>query len=771
MNANSSGKRNSLTGNFDDTTCRGSARLVRLRALRKSWPGLWPVLLGLLAGCAANDAGSGVRPAALRPLPVEWQRPLARPCISLGREGEFDSHHLHAPAVVLSETQGRIHYRMFYCGSGPEPNRLFKIGLADSRDGLAWQKRPGGPVLAFGDGKTSLVTPSILRDPAAGEAGERGRLRMWVAAVDFNTDEKKHLLYHSTSDDDGITWSPLQGPLMPDVYAPSVLKIDGAYRMWYVDAAAKPWCIRTADSADGLSWRVHPEPCLVIDQPWEKDALFYPHVRCDGSRYLMWYGSYLSSNHDSTALGLAVSSDGLYWRKYHANPVITPDPKRPFESNHCTSQSVLPYYGDLGGAVQDRGRLRDASTGWTGYQIWYATGTQDAGKYKYFSIATAISFSMGLAVPPVSATTAVPVTTQPAFSMSMQQPNDPRIEPLSFLTRYGQERTPQYHFAARNERELRDWNAEAFRAELVKTIGLPQVGRPPLRVTPGPVDPCDGYTRHAFTIETAPGLYVPAFLLVPEGAKRRRPAILCSHGHGYGMNDLVGLKEDGTPREPGADPGYERDFALQAVRAGFVTLAFDQMGFGRRRDVDFNKQQNLWNACEQPSKNAAHFGMSMTGIRVYDAMRMIDFLETRPEVDPRRIGMTGISGGGLVTQFTAAIDKRVRAACVSGFCNRYEGCILSLHHCIDNYVPGLGLIADNDDVACLIAPRPLLIEGGIQDPIFPIAATRAAVAKLERCYRLNGAADRLEANLFNGQHVFDAAKTWDFFRKHLSMAE
>ena len=69
-----------------------------------------------------------------------------------------------------------------------------------------------------------------------------------------------------------------------------------------------------------------------------------------------------------------------------------------------------------------------------------------------------------------------------------------------------------------------------------------------------------------------------------------------------------------------------------------------------------------------------------------------DFLQSRPEVDGERIGMVGISGGGLVTQFTAALDDRIKAACVSGFCSRFEACILSIHHCIDNYVPGLGAV-------------------------------------------------------------------------------
>ncbi len=358
------------------------------------------------------------------------------------------------------------------------------------------------------------------------------------------------------------------------------------------------------------------------------------------------------------------------------------------------------------------------------------------------------------------------------FSMSAERANDPRLEPLRYLERYGKEHPPEMAFDAKDAAAWKRWRRD-LRKRLCESIGLSGMhpGGPPatqprkLRVTAGPVEQCDGYRRMAFTIETGPGLYAPAFLLIPDDLKEPRPAILCSHGHGIGMNDLVALNEKGEPRP--YKEGYHHDFAIQAVKAGFVALAFDQMGFGRRRDIDFHKQQNMWNHCEQPSKNALHWGLSMTGIRVWDAMRMIDFLRSRPEVDGRRIGMVGISGGGLVTQFTTALDDRIKAACVSGYLNRYEACILAIHHCIDNYVPGLGPLANNDDIACLIAPRPLLIEAGRQDPIFPIAVTEEAIRKLRRCYKVAGAPDALETDVFDGPHEFSGAKTWSFFSAHL----
>jgi hypothetical protein len=189
------------------------------------------------------------------------------------------------------------------------------------------------------------------------------------------------------------------------------------------------------------------------------------------------------------------------------------------------------------------------------------------------------------------------------FSMSAERANDPRLEPLRYLEGYGKEHPPELAFDAKDASAWKKWRRD-LRKRLCETIGLPGMddsGRPAveprkLRVTAGPVAQCDGYKRMAFTIETGAGLYVPAFLLVPDGLKERRPAILCSHGHGIGMNDLVALTEKGEPRP--YKEGYHHDFAIQAVKAGFVALAFDQMGFGRRRDIDFHKQQNMWNHCE-----------------------------------------------------------------------------------------------------------------------------------------------------------------------------
>ncbi len=160
---------------------------------------------------------------------------------------------------------------------------------------------------------------------------------------------------------------------------------------------------------------------------------------------------------------------------------------------------------------------------------------------------------------------------------------------------------------------------------------------------------------------------------------------------------------------------------------------------------------------------AFQLGASMLGLRVFDARRMLELLGAQPEVDARRLGMAGISGGGTITFFTTVLDERVRAAMISGYFNKFSA-FMQVPHCIDNFVPGMAAVAEMPDSGCAIASRPLLISQGEEDPIFPIAATREGVEKLRAAYRLHGAEERVEEEYYPGGHTFSNARAWDFFK-------
>ena len=173
--------------------------------------------------------------------------------------------------------------------------------------------------------------------------------------------------------------------------------------------------------------------------------------------------------------------------------------------------------------------------------------------------------------------------------------------------------------------------------------------------------------------------------------------MICVPGHGRGVDDIVGIDDEGRERTDKA--GYQHDFAIQVVEAGMAAVAIEPMAFGCRRDP-LNAAQGLSRkGCEPVAGGALMLGETMIGWRVWDVMRTIDYIATRPELDASRVGCMGISGGGTATLFSAALEPRIRAAMVSGYLNTFRDSIGSLAHCIDNYVPGILNWAEMYDVA------------------------------------------------------------------------
>jgi hypothetical protein len=148
-------------------------------------------------------------------------------------------------------------------------------------------------------------------------------------------------------------------------------------------------------------------------------------------------------------------------------------------------------------------------------------------------------------------------------------------------------------------------------------------------------------------------------------------------------------------------------------------------------------------------------------------MRTIDWIETRPELDAKRVGCMGISGGGTCTLFSTALEPRIKAALVSGYLNTFQASIMSISHCIDNYIPGILNWAESYDVAGLIAPRPLFVESGERDNIFPIAASRASFERVKKVYETFDAAAMTEQETFDGPHSFWGKRGLPFLAKHL----
>lgn len=166
--------------------------------------------------------------------------------------------------------------------------------------------------------------------------------------------------------------------------------------------------------------------------------------------------------------------------------------------------------------------------------------------------------------------------------------------------------------------------------------------------------------------------------------------------------------------------------------------------------------------------NSLLLGSTQMGLRCWDAMRLIDFLETQECVDAERIGVAGLSGGGTLALMLPILEPRVRLAMIGGYFCTFRDSIFSIHHCICNVLPGILAEGEMADLVALYAPTPVLLINGIHDPIFPIDAARQEYERLQQVYQVLGRPENLEADFFDGPHAWSNNKTLSFLRQHFA---
>jgi dienelactone hydrolase len=343
--------------------------------------------------------------------------------------------------------------------------------------------------------------------------------------------------------------------------------------------------------------------------------------------------------------------------------------------------------------------------------------------------------------------------------------DDRRFDPVAYTRDRYSAAPRRLRFQARTRTQASEWQA-TLRAKVTELIGGFPSDREPLRPVTLDTRSFPGYRREKIVFDSRAGVSVLAYVLVPARAQTPAATVICVPGHGRGVDDIVGIDEQGRERTDKA--GYQHDFAIQAAEAGLAAVAIEPLAFGCRRDPVNARQGLSRKACDPAAGGALLVGETMIAWRVWDVMRTIDYIATRPDLDASRIGCMGISGGGTATLFSAALEPRIRAAMVSGYLNTFRDSIGSLAHCIDNYVPGILNWAEMHDVAGLIAPRPLFVESGERDNIFPIAASRESVARVREIYQVFQAADRIEHEVFPGEHSFWGKRGIPFMADHLS---
>ncbi|MGO1227082.1 dienelactone hydrolase family protein [Brachybacterium sp. AOP42-C2-15] len=255
-------------------------------------------------------------------------------------------------------------------------------------------------------------------------------------------------------------------------------------------------------------------------------------------------------------------------------------------------------------------------------------------------------------------------------------------------------------------------------------------------------------------VRTAEGVSIPAFLLRPAPELANGAGVVLIAGHARGIDDLV--RTDPTDE-------YHEGLAHKLVRAGLTVLCPEMISFGRRRfprAEGAEPYELAENSCGIDAARLLLHGRPVMGQRVADALAAVQALRQLPGVDPGRVGIAGGSGGGAVSLLLAAADPSIAGALVATYFCSFEASLCSIRHCPCNIIPGLLPELEMADIAALVAPRPLILEAGERDHIFPIAATRESFALLAPAWEAHGAVPP-ELVVTDGGHAFRAERSLD----------
>ncbi len=303
------------------------------------------------------------------------------------------------------------------------------------------------------------------------------------------------------------------------------------------------------------------------------------------------------------------------------------------------------------------------------------------------------------------------------------------------------------------------------------------------------------HIREKIVFSTAPHFRVPAYVLLPKLLTKPAPAIVDLHSHGgmflFGKEKVIDFGDNHPAMVQYHERNYDgRPTATALVRRGYVVISIDAFFFGERRlllDADLDsgwdrsryslddvKRLNLKcrNKEDTLVKGLTFAGLTWPGIVFWDDMRTVDYLVTRPEVDPHRIGCVGISMGGYRSIFLAALDDRIAAACVTGFMSTV-GPMMKAHldtHSWVHFLPGLHQYLDWSDVMSLAAPRAVLVQQCSQDRLFPLAGMKESIAKIAAAYRKAKSESKFSGRFYDVPHRFTTAmqdEAFEWFDKQL----
>jgi dienelactone hydrolase len=303
----------------------------------------------------------------------------------------------------------------------------------------------------------------------------------------------------------------------------------------------------------------------------------------------------------------------------------------------------------------------------------------------------------------------------------------------------------------------------------------------------------DGLDVEHLTWQLPYGPPTEALLLKPAGAKRPLPGIVGLHDHGgnkyFGTRKITRISDEQHPVMVRHQQHYYGGvaWANELARRGYVVLVHDAFTFASRRiragdlpriikgelqevapesEAEIEAYNRFAGGHEHlVSKSLLCAGTTWPGVFTAEDQRALDYLCSRPEVDPKRVGCCGLSGGGLRTVYLSGLDERIACACCVGMMTTWRDYLLNkcYTHTWMIYIPGLPLELDYPEILGLAAPKPALVLNCNQDALFTLPEMQRADRMLAEVYEKAGGKDRYRASFYEGGHKFDRAMQTEAF--------
>jgi hypothetical protein len=347
----------------------------------------------------------------------------------------------------------------------------------------------------------------------------------------------------------------------------------------------------------------------------------------------------------------------------------------------------------------------------------------------------------------------------------------------------------QFAFLDPQWKKLDAWKKQA-RPELLRMLRYAPAAEP-LAATVVSTEQRDGFRVERVRIMATREHHIPGWVLIPAKQRPGRPGLIAIHCHSgrYVWGHEKILSSPGDPdylTEFRANTYGGRPYAEELARRGFVVLVIDGFYFGERRlrveEMDpatappvfrtrltelakLKRGTEAWmRAADALSGEFEHLtaktiftaGATWPGILCWDDRRAVDYLASRPEVNPQRLGCLGLSIGGLRTAYLIGADPRIKAACVMGWMTLFHEQLRNhlRNHTWMVYTPGLFNLMDLPDVAGLHAPGALLVQQCKRDALFPLAAMEQANARLRDIWAKAGLPERFKGTVHDVPHSF-----------------